>query len=77
LFKKIGDIMGWRDDRTDNWGGHRDVNRDPNNWRFPRTAREAGLGDYRSMHKEEWSFCGICVAIGLILLVVGLVSWAK
>jgi len=70
--------MGWRDDRTDNWGGHRDVNRDPNNWRFPRTSREAGMGEYQPMHREEEiSFCGICIAIGLIILVLGLVSWAK
>lgn len=64
-----------KDDRTDNWHGQRDF-RDPNLWRFPRTSREAGFGDYKPMHNQhKFTKCEVCIVISLIAIVIGVLSW--
>lgn len=67
-----------RDDRTDNWHGQRDM-RDPNLWRFPRTSREAGFGDYKPMSRQhKFTKCEICIVLMLIVAFLGaLVIWGN
>lgn len=67
----------WQDSRTDNWAGHRDVGRDPNNWRFPRTSREAGIGEYYSSHDEDVTVCGVCIVLAVIAILFGISLWVK
>jgi hypothetical protein len=77
LFKKIGEIMN-NDWRTDNWAGHRDVGRDPNNYRFPRTSREAGIGEYYSSRDDdEITVCGVCIVLAVIAILFGISLWVK
>lgn len=59
--------------RTDNWAGHRDPGRDPKNYSFPRSAREAGFY-YGPEQKEEPNM--IFIIICLLILVMGCIAWA-
>ena len=65
-----------RDDRTDNMHGNRDF-RDPNLWRFPRTSKEAGFGDYKPMYSNNRvTRCDICIGLTLIAIILGaLILW--
>ena len=59
--------MRSNDSRTDNWAGRRDPGSDPNNFRFPRSAREAGF--YYGPYKKErvWPvYVAFVVIIGLL-----------
>lgn len=59
--------MRYNDPRTDNWAGRRDPGSDPNNFRFPRSAREAGF--YYGPYKKEsvWPvYVALVVFIGLL-----------
>ena len=65
-----------RDDRTDNMHGNRDF-RDPNLWRFPRTSKEAGWGDYKPTYSnDQVTKCDICIVLILITMILGaLIIW--
>jgi hypothetical protein len=65
-----------RDDRTDNMHGNRDF-RDPNLWRFPRTSKEAGFGDYKPMYTNNHvTKCDVCIGLTLIAIILGaLILW--
>ena len=45
--------MPSQDRRTDNWGGYRDYNRDPNQYHFAKSTKELGWGWYRSLDKDQ------------------------
>lgn len=63
-----------RDDwRTDNWGGHRDVGRDPNNYHFARDLRRHGHSPYVRYTKNEYETDTQISVFTLCLIVVALV----
>lgn len=57
--------------RTDNWAGHRDPGRDPKNYQFPRSAREAGFY-YGPVEEDSGSVWPLYVGLAII---VGLLYW--
>ena len=65
-----------RDDRTDSMHGQRNL-RDPNLWRFPRTSKEAGFGDYKPMYSNnQVTKCDICIGLMLVAIILGaLILW--
>jgi hypothetical protein len=56
--------------RTDNWAGRRPPTSNPNNLRFPRSAREAGFyyGPYKKDHSDT-------IVVLLLLFIVGVLLW--
>jgi hypothetical protein len=63
--------MRLNDPRTDNWAGRRDPGSDPNNFRFPRSAREAGF-HYQAEQKEPNMMFYIVI---MLIFVIGCVVW--
>jgi hypothetical protein len=65
-----------RDDRTDSMHGQRNL-RDPNLWRFPRTSKEAGFGDYKPTYSNnQVTKCDICIGLMLVAIILGaLILW--
>ena len=61
-----------KDSRTDNWAGRRDPGSDPNNFRFARSAREAGFY-YTQQSKQEKEPNGWIVALIFAWIVLGIV----
>jgi hypothetical protein len=57
--------------RTDNWAGRRDPASNPNNHRFPRSAREAGFY-YGPTEDDEGPVWPMYVALAII---IGLIYW--
>lgn len=58
--------------RTDNWGGYRDVGRDPNNYHFAKDLKRHGHDPYAQYNRYEyeqdaqisiWTLAWIVVAI--------------
>lgn len=47
--------MGNNDWRTDNWGGHRDIGRDPNNYHFARDLRRHGHSPYGRYSRDDYN----------------------
>ena len=57
--------------RTDNWAGHRDPASNPNNHRFPHSAREAGLY-YGPTQDDDGPVWPMYVAL---VIIIGLIYW--
>jgi hypothetical protein len=57
--------------RTDNWAGRRPPTSNPNNLRFPRSAREAGFY-YGPTEDDEGPVWPMYVALAII---IGLIYW--
>jgi hypothetical protein len=58
-----------KDSRTDNWAGRRDPTSNPNNFRFPRSAREAGF--YYGPDKDDdgpvWPmYAALAIIVGVL-----------
>jgi hypothetical protein len=65
--------MKWNNDsRTDNWAGRRDPGTDPKNFRFPRSAREAGFY-YVPEAQQEKEPSGWIMALIVAWIVLGAV----
>lgn len=61
-----------KDSRTDNWSGRRDPANNPNNTRFPRSAREAGFY-YTQQSNQEKELSGWIVALIIAWIVLGII----
>lgn len=59
------------DPRTDNWAGRRDPASNPNNFRFPRSAREAGFyyDPVEQDHEPVWP------VLLVVAIIVGCIYW--
>lgn len=61
--------MRSNDPRTDNWAGRRDPGSEPNNFRFPRSAKEAGFHYVpKSQQEKDLSVWVVTVIIALIFI---------
>jgi hypothetical protein len=78
--------------RTDNWGGYRDLNRDPNLYHFDKDLRGHGTMPYNRYYGENFynelgqsddfltkkvSVFNVIVLIILVLMIGGVSSWVR